>query len=888
MKKKLVKVSIILGIVILTLVAAGMIMGVMFGDKIKELAVRELNKRLATEVKVNGPISFSVFSNFPYASITFSKVEMKESLPEKNDLISCERISLLFNIIDVFRSNYSMKKVIAENGQLSVHINNEGKNNYDIFKPSEGNSGKAFSLKIAEADLLNIMIHYDDDRSGHHYVFETKSATMSGDFSSDNFLLNIQSDLLCKQLKVIATDYLPNRNVTIDGALQVDLVKNLYTIQDAKINVEGNQFLVSGNVLLTSAGNQLDLHVAGNDLRMEEVAALLPSEYADYFSHFKSKGVFQFNAGINGLAAASSNPHVDVTFGVKNGTLSHDQLKESFEQLNLSGSFSNGSGNNLSTSFIQLKNLSTSFAGNVVNGTLLLSDFRNLFLDMKLNGKVSLEKIAPLFPSDYIRKLAGDVTFQQFYFKGNMRQLATSADLQRIEAGGSFTLKDVTIGTDNTDYEHLNGAFDIRNNQITINELAFKARQSDVRIQGTINNFIPYLLTSLNDSVTNHQKIGINVKLISSNLSWIDLVGKSTGTKTPGMSNDSYYSIPSLFYVLTGSVSGRIEKFSYEKFNADAVHGNILFMGNNIYFNDFGMNAEQGSVQVNGKLDITNAKRNRLELTATLNHLDITQLFYEMNNFSQSTLTDKNLKGIITSQVALQATWMERKFDNSKLYAVADVTVENGELNNFEPMMALAKFVKISELKNIRFSKMQNQVEIKNQKIYIPGMQIFSTALNVQLSGNHSFDNMIDYKVQLNLLKLLTSKFEKTNTDPDAIEKTTEGFLNLYLSMTGPASNPVIKYDTKAVKAKIAADLKNEKNELKGVLKKEFDQQEQTSQEIKDWKAPSTVEYMEFQSDTLAEDNSSETESATKQNQKKEFDNFKNIFKPKTPPKQQR
>ncbi|HUM47825.1 MAG TPA: AsmA-like C-terminal region-containing protein, partial [Chitinophagales bacterium] len=618
----------------------------------------------------------------------------------------------------------------------------------------------------------------------------------------------------------------------------------------------------------------------------EELAALLPREYATYIAHFRSEGNIRFDGSIKGLVSATTKPHVNIEFGVKNATISHDQMKESFKSVNLQGIFSNGTANNRSTSYFNLSNFSTSFDGNSVRGTILLSNFVTPYLNMKLDGELTLEKITPLFPSDYIKELKGAVTFQQFYFKGAVYQLKKASKLDKIEAGGSFNLQDVTIGTDRTTYHHLNGKFDINNNQVMINQLSFNANESDLNFTGSINNFIPYFLNSPSDSSINNQKIGLNIQLSSKSLSWIDLVGVSKNT-APSKTKPAgdYYSIPSLFYVVTGSVSGQIGQFSYDKFNASDVHGKILFLGNTIYFNDFGLRAEKGSVAANGKLDISNMKRNRLELTAKLEKMDITQLFYEFNNFGQSTLTDKNLKGEITSEMALQATWDERVFNKSKLYAIADVSVDNGELNNFDPMMALAKFVKITELKNIRFSKLQNQVEIKNQKIYIPQMQIFTNALNLQLSGTHSFENIIDYKIQLNLLKLLTSKFEKSSANSTEFDKTTEGFLNLYLTMTGPADSPLIKYDKKAVKEKISADLKKEKNELMKVLEKEFYNQEQDQQEIKDWKAPEEIQYMEFEEDTLQSDDEEENSpTITKENQQKELDNFKNIFKPKNPP----
>ncbi len=150
-------------------------------------------------------------------------------------------------------------------------------------------------------------------------------------------------------------------------------------------------------------------------------------------------------------------------------------------------------------------------------------------------------------------------------------------------------------------------------------------------------------------------------------------------------------------------------------------------------------------------------------------------------------------------------------------------------------------------------------------------MQIFTNALNVQLSGTHAFNNTIDYKVQLNLLKLLTSKFERSSFVTNASEKSTEGLLNLYLTMTGPATDPLIQYDKGAVKEKIASDLKNEKIELKDVLKKEFDKQERNKGEIKDWQPPAELEYMEFEGDTIISETIERQEgSMSNKNQKKE------------------
>lgn len=167
-------------------------------------------------------------------------------------------------------------------------------------------------------------------------------------------------------------------------------------------------------------------------------------------------------------------------------------------------------------------------------------------------------------------------------------------------------------------------------------------------------------------------------------------------------------------------------------------------------------------------------------------------------------------------------------------------------------------------------------------------MNIFTNALNLELSGSHTFNNMIDYKIKLNLLQLLSNKFKsKNNFDPDAVEQSTDGLMNLYITMTGPASDPVIKYDKKSVKEKIKQDVQTEKQNLQTILQQEFNKQEQQQDEIKDWKAPDHYEELQFDStasqeiDFGSDTGEEEPTSITKQKQQKAFEDFKNSLKKK-------
>ncbi len=128
-------------------------------------------------------------------------------------------------------------------------------------------------------------------------------------------------------------------------------------------------------------------------------------------------------------------------------------------------------------------------------------------------------------------------------------------------------------------------------------------------------------------------------------------------------------------------------------------------------------------------------------------------------------------------------------------------------------------------LQDVRFSTLENTIEIDNEKVIIPKMEIISSALNIFVSGKHGFDNMVDYHFQLTMSDLLSKKAKKAkkeNEEFGVIADDGLGRTQLFISMSGPIDDPKISYDALGAKEKFKADIKNEKQTLKQVLKEEL------------------------------------------------------------------
>ena len=118
----------------------------------------------------------------------------------------------------------------------------------------------------------------------------------------------------------------------------------------------------------------------------------------------------------------------------------------------------------------------------------------------------------------------------------------------------------------------------------------------------------------------------------------------------------------------------------------------------------------------------------------------------------------------------------------------------------FKPLESLSDYVSLEDLKEVKFSTLENTIEIDNKVIDIPTMEIKSSALSLFISGKHTFEQKLNYDIELSLSELMATKFRKKNTQIQEtefgeIEENEKIFNTVYFKMTGNADDPKISFD---------------------------------------------------------------------------------------------
>jgi hypothetical protein len=208
---------------------------------------------------------------------------------------------------------------------------------------------------------------------------------------------------------------------------------------------------------------------------------------------------------------------------------------------------------------------------------------------------------------------------------------------------------------------------------------------------------------------------------------------------------------------------------------------------------------------------------------ADMRSIDISRLLREWDDFGQTTVTSKHLKGTADAELQVQIP-LDANDDLSRkgVLVECDLRVSGGELIAFEPLNALSRFIEVEELKHVRFDTIVNHFSMRNERLIIPYMQVRSSILNVDVYGEHGLNQELDYHVNLLLNDILRRKAKKKQffDGHEIIDE--KGKTRLYLWIRGRPGDITVGFDKKEVRLKVKDELKKEGSSIKQLFQDEF------------------------------------------------------------------
>lgn len=794
-----------------------------YEEPVRNYIVKEVNKRLDAPIHVSD-INFSMLDRFPSASLVMDSVWAEENIVKIGDadtLFYFRKVYLNLNIFDILDGQYKINEIEAMDGFVNLLVDEQGYDNYRIWKTSQDTTG--FLLELSKVHVQNGELHYRNLVRDQDIQIGADELWFKGKFSSDSYTMAVEGDGIVHAFKIKGTNYLDERQVAVESDLDIETGSETYAFRKGRLIIDDVlDFAISGSFV----GEGVDLHVVGNDLDIIRSLSLLPTESRTAFDDYKSSGILDFDCTLKGAFGKTESPHLKAAFSMKDATISKRGTSWKLSKLTGSGTIDNGKQRNQRSTSLVFDQLAGRLNDEPFEAAFSVSDFVQPHIDGRARFSSDIEALDAFFDMEWLAagtgKLIVDAAIKTVLKNPSKPE---ARDFLNASASGLITIThaDLRLKDDERTYRIDSAAFEIQNNSLVIRDYAGAVNNCDVRLNGRADHFLDYFFTSSG-------KLNIQADIKVGELNLEELF--------PSRSDDDGQSSVVVAFPSRANWNLNViaRSFKTGKFIAEEVSGNLVMNAFKVEASALHFLSQEGNVT--GKAGLYRFGDNQFGLRTDFEatDLNVKTLFQTFSNFDQNFITARHLSGRADATVDFQA-FCDSTFviDMKSIVSSTDLTLRNGAITDFEPLMSVADevhkkrmlrlFIATDELKkrlqNVQFATLQNEISVHNGMVTIPKMEIRSSAIDLNVSGTHSFDNHIHYDMDFAVSELLELK-DRTEPYNEYVDRDQSGKTRIFLSIDGTTDDFEVNMEKLNLKRVLREEMTNEKNTVRDLLKEEF------------------------------------------------------------------
>jgi hypothetical protein len=777
----------------------------LFKDRIIKNFIEAANQNINTPIKV-GKMDVSVFEKFPQLSIVLTDVSVEDSHAGQYPLLTAAKVSFQLNPIEVYRGIYTIKGLVIEDSETNLKISSKGVNNYTVFKETSGEeAGDSLAFELKNIQLTNTRVRYVDFKNNEDLIFESDRLSASIHSVNDLYRIQAEGDLLTRKILIEKTSLFEGKSFSLQANLIYNDADQNLSIEPSTIGLKNSNFAVKG-LYQWKKSTFIDLNIDGKESDIQTLLSLLPETESKKFEKYESKGDVYFSASLKGPITATKNPSLSIQFGLTNATIVHPETKAKISDARVEGSFASSDFMDPAKAALVFKNIHGMLNRDTFNANLVIQNFNDPEVVFNFNGALDAASLAGFYPVKEIQDLSGKL-LTNVSFEGQLSWLKSKNTAQQASTTGVIEMQNLNFiyGPSKMPIKNLKGLLQFNNNDLALSNVSLQAGNSDFLFNGFFKNVITFLLFE-------NQPIGVEADLKSSFIDLDELFSIGFGTDN---SKPHEYEF-SISQNVNLNFNCDIQSLRYKRFTARKLMGDLLVKNEVAVSRNINLKTMGGDLSLSGIVDAKNPKAIDVLTTAKLNGIHLDSVFYVFKNFNQDFIEDRHLKGQTTADLTFELVLNEKlKLFPETLVADISTVIKNGELNNFEPMKSLNKYLDDEGLNKLRFADLKNDIHVEKKTIYIPQMEVRTNVTTLQISGTHTFDQQIDYRI----IAPLRNKGMANVTEAAGAFENQGGQMKVFLKIIGTTDNYVVKYDTEAVKKKIMADLRKEVQELKEAFK---------------------------------------------------------------------
>jgi hypothetical protein len=716
-----------------------------------------------------------------------------------------------FSIKDIIKGVYNIDRISVREGRIYLFTDTSGDVNYEISEDISAGEDE-FTLNLQGINLSEFKAEYRNLATNLVIKGLVNEGRLKTRISGDKI------DFVAKGKTQIS--YFKLFNFVIATTLNTDIDVNLHSsdkgisFEKSLLRINDYDFGLSGFI---SSDDILDLSLTANNIDISGIKKFLPEKYLAKISEYNPSGLVNLDSKIIGSLSRTSNPQINISFNIGNGGIVYGSSAMKIRDLSVIGSFTNGRGRVPGTSSLSLAEIKFLLGTSQYSGTLMLSDFDSLQGDLHLKGKMIPSELKEFFNIKKISSSAGTVDFD-LKLNGFLpeKEKYSFQDVLNLspEAVLKFNALDIGLGNESLKISNVFGTMLITG-AIKAENLKFVYKDHKITYNGIVNNLPEWIagqpaILSVNGDVT-----------------FDELLPEKLFTRLPAVDSLTFRKKAFLFPDgLLMDLKFRIGSFTYSTFSAEHVTGLLSYKPKLLDIKTLNLSSQDGFVTGNGFI-VQNPDKSFIGRGSfDFQKININKAFTSFKNFGQNFIKSENLGGLLSGSLSVLIP-MDSLMNPviKSITAEGKYLLENGALINFEPIKELSDFIELSELEDIKFEKLENDFFIRNNTLFLPQMDVKSSAADLAVNGKHDFDNNYEYHIKILLSQILSKKIRKpkpNTTEFGAIKDEGLGRTSVLLKIVNKGEDVKVTYDAKAAGSQIKNDIKTERQSLKTILNEEY------------------------------------------------------------------
>lgn len=798
-----------------------------YEDEVKAELIGALNERLDAPVAV-GAMDLTLVARFPQASMRLHDVlamEVRSDERVPDTLLHARDLFLEFSLWDLFKGAYVVQEVHGSTVRAYPALDTNGNENFLIWK-ADTTGGNASPIALEKMSFDDLHVRYRDDRTALEVRTHSDHLALRGRFDAALNEVSLNGDVHLARWDQRDRTIIADRHAHLRADLTFGGPDGAFRITKGELVTSDVPLEVTLALTRSDNGQVLDLRANGLGLDLSDVIQLLPESVTRQLRRYGVKGEVELAVHYSG-PLEGDGPSLSVGAKVSKGRMQERSTGTTFSEIRGELALDltpNGVPRNL-----LIKGFSARSGNGNISGNWRSKGLTASVVDADVHGDIALADLLRFAQIDTLEEVNGRMK-ADLRIAGRLRDLGDlrASDLRTLTISGTATLRDATLkmkGIRHT-LTHLDADLALHGNDATVQGLKVQFQGNPITISGTLRNLMPYI-------VFPDQHLVIEAKGRSPR---IDLAALLRNTDVPSTTERAYaLKLPGTVEL---DLQAHVDELVFEDFSATDINGHVRMKDRRLNVSPVTFNTASGAVLGSLDLDTRTAGNGTaaypLAIDATIKDIDITRLFQEFQDFGQDFIGHRHLSGRMQAEVAFSAPLSAGlKLDLDRLVCVVDLSMEQGAIKGHAPLLEVADhlkknklvapFVDIDQLRDrladVRFSKLENRIAIRDRAVHIPAMLVSSSVMDIELSGTHGFDDRIDHHLNFRLSDLFRRGALEDEFGPVVDDGTG---MRIFLHMFGTAQDPQFENDGAMAAARRKKQFQAEKQELRSILKEEL------------------------------------------------------------------